>query len=77
MFQNFAAQERGFLNNHNACDAAAQRNQELFRLLFELISLREKVAQAELTSTHSRSFSSAAAGGGKRDLQRTRRKSAE
>ncbi|HEY6859248.1 MAG TPA: hypothetical protein VI358_05620 [Pseudolabrys sp.] len=44
--------------NNKACGAAAQRDLELFRLAFELISLKEKVAQAELT--RSRLFSPAA-----------------
>jgi hypothetical protein len=44
--------------NNEACGAAAQRDLELFRLAFELISLKEKVAQAELT--RSRLFSPAA-----------------
>jgi hypothetical protein len=51
---NRAAQDLGTSLNNIACRAAAQRNQELFRLMFELISLREKVAQAKLTPTHRR-----------------------
>jgi hypothetical protein len=71
-------QDLGASLNDIACRAAAQRNQELFRMMFELISLREKVAQAKLIHihrTHSRSFSSAANNGGIGNRQQSRRKS--
>jgi len=83
MFRNRAAQDLGAPSNITACRVAAQRNQELFRMMFELISLREKVAQGKLTSTHpthpthSRSLSSAANNGGNGNRQRSRRKSVE
>jgi len=83
MFRNRAAQDLGAPLNITACRVAAQRNQELFRMMFELISLREKVAQGKLTSTHpthpthSRSLSSAANNGGNGNRQRSRRKSVE
>jgi hypothetical protein len=73
-------QDLGACLNNTACRAAAQRNQELFRMMFELISLREKVAQAKLTTTHptrSRSLSSAANNGGNGNRQRSQRKSVE
>jgi hypothetical protein len=76
MFRNRAAQDLGAPSNNTACRLAAQRNQELFRMMFELISLREKMAQVKVTPshpTHIRSLPLAANTGANGDRQRSRR----